>query len=150
MKNRALLITLLTLVMISCKNNQTSDKEELNIENSTVSTEFKDEHTAENSLDWMGEYQGTLPCADCEGIQTTIILNQDGTFSSKERYLKDPIVEVENNGSFSWDESGFIVTLQTDNFTQSYRVVERAIIYLNQDGNEISGELAPLYRLTQK
>src|SRR5690554_2063481 len=108
------------------------------------------EHNAQNSLDWSGTYEGTLPCADCEGIKTTIVLNQDGTFSSKEHYLKEPAVEVESTGNFTWDETGFIVTLESDNFKRSYRVVERAIIHLDNNANEITGELAEHYRLAQK
>ena len=31
------------------------------------------------SLDWEGVYRGVVPCADCEGIVTTITLRRDGT-----------------------------------------------------------------------
>lgn len=36
--------------------------------------------TSDNSMtsvDWVGSYQGILPCADCEGIKTQIVLNKD-------------------------------------------------------------------------
>src|SRR5690554_3245370 len=45
------------------------------------------EHSAQNSLDWSGTYEGVLPCADCEGIKTTIVLNQDGTFTHTAEYI---------------------------------------------------------------
>lgn len=33
-------------------------------------------------------WRGILPCADCEGIETTLFLNQDGTWIMNERYLR--------------------------------------------------------------
>ncbi len=29
------------------------------------------------SVDWPGTYQGILPCADCEGIKTQLLINKD-------------------------------------------------------------------------
>ena len=31
---------------------------------------------SKTSVDWVGKYEGTLPCADCEGIKTTLTLNK--------------------------------------------------------------------------
>ncbi len=149
MKKVLIITAILAIGLISCKDNE-NHQEELLVQEPEFSSEFNDQHTAKNSLDWVGEYQGTLPCADCEGIKTTIVLHQDETFSSKEHYLKEPVVEIENKGSFTWDETGFIVTLEGDNFKRSYRVVERAIIHLDNNENEITGELAEYYRLAQK
>lgn len=149
MKKNVILFAMLAIGLVSCKNKE-KNQENWVVEDNQFSTEFMDEHTAQNSLDWMGEYEGILPCADCEGIKTTIVLNQDGTFISKEQYIKDPALEVESKGDFSWDATGFIVTLESDNFERSFKVVERAIIHLDNDGNEITGELAEYYRLAQK
>lgn len=33
-------------------------------------------------------YQGILPCADCGGIETSLFLNEDGTFVLQEKYLQ--------------------------------------------------------------
>ncbi len=33
-------------------------------------------------------YAGTLPCADCAGIETWLLLNPDGSFRLRERYLE--------------------------------------------------------------
>ena len=46
-----------------------------------------DAHTAEVSLDWNGTYEGVLPCASCEGIKTTLTLNNDKTYELNEVYL---------------------------------------------------------------
>ncbi len=36
--------------------------------------------TAENALDWPGEYKGILPCKDCKGIETELELKLDNRF----------------------------------------------------------------------
>ena len=38
-----------------------------------------DMHTAEISLDYYGTYKGTLPAADCPGINVTLTLNKNKT-----------------------------------------------------------------------
>lgn len=147
MKKSIIVFVLLVIGLISC------NTKEKNQEEVTEDTElnFTDEHTAQNSLDWMGEYEGVLPCADCEGIRTIVVLNENGTFTSKQIYVKEPVFEVENQGSFTWDETGFIITLKPDDGNiRSYRVVEGAIILLDNEGKEITGELAEYYRLTKK
>ena len=47
-----------------------------------------DIHNAETSLDYRGTYQGVLPAADCPGIETTLTLKPDGTYSLHEEYLE--------------------------------------------------------------
>ncbi|MEN1769698.1 copper resistance protein NlpE N-terminal domain-containing protein, partial [Pseudomonas aeruginosa] len=32
-------------------------------------------------------FRGVLPCADCEGIETSLFLEKDGTWVMNERYL---------------------------------------------------------------
>src|SRR5690554_6478325 len=82
MKKSIIVFVLLVIGLISC------NTKEKNQEEVTEDTElnFTDEHTAQNSLDWMGEYEGVLPCADCEGIRTIVVLNENGTFTSKQIY----------------------------------------------------------------
>jgi hypothetical protein len=41
--------------------------------------------TSRTSLDWPGTYTGVLPCADCEGIETTITLSVDLTYAHENR-----------------------------------------------------------------
>lgn len=146
MKEKLLVVVLLVLGLVSCK------KQEPISDETQISTEIIDNHTAKTSLDWNGTYEGILPCADCEGIITIITLNPDGTFSSKEEYQKEPNLIVENKGSFYWDDSGFVITLEEEEgeFKKSFKVIENAIICLDNEGNEITGNLAPYYRLTKK
>lgn len=137
MKKQIFLVVVLVVGFVSCK-------KETNTFDSQV-TEFVDEHTAQKSLDWSGEYKGVLP----DGTQMTIVLYPDETFYAKKEYSKgDDDLVFESNGAFFWDETGFIITIAGDEyFRRDYKVIENAIIYLDDNSNEIKGELSDQYRL---
>ena len=59
--------------------------------------------SSRTSVDWAGSYHGVLPCADCEGIDTTITLSRDLTFVLRSRYLGKSDRVFERRGSFTWD-----------------------------------------------
>ena len=145
MKKNLFLAGVLIIGLVSCKKQD-------NTEETQNSTEFVNEHTAQKSLDWTGEYKGVLPCADCEGIEITITLNPDETFYVKQEYLtENNNVAVESNGYFSWDKTGFIVTIEgSEEFRRSFKVVENALIYLDNGRSEVKGKTAELYRLTKQ
>ena len=44
-------------------------------------------HNAETSLDYLGVYKGTLPAADCPGIETTLTLAPDGSYALHLKYI---------------------------------------------------------------
>lgn len=146
MKTNLFLSAIAVLALISC-NTKTENAGEVT---STETVEFINEHTSEHSLDWSGEYHGVLPCADCEGIETTVRLNQDKTFTITEEYLKKPTLVIESKGVFNWDKTGLIITLEAeDHLKRSYKVIENGIILLNSQGKENQGELAEYYKLAK-
>ena len=103
-------------------------------------------HNARNSLDWAGTYRGVLPCADCEGIETVVILSADGTWRTQSRYLgKDGRVFAEQ-GSIRWNAAGSTITLEGAE-PAKYFVAENRLIRLARDGSRISGNLAEQYVL---
>jgi len=54
-----------------------------------------------NALDWPGTYTGLVPCADCNGIETSITLNKELIYSIKTTYLgKKEAAVTEKKGSF--------------------------------------------------
>lgn len=107
-------------------------------------------HNSRNALDWSGTYTGLLPCADCEGIQTTVTLRYDGTFDREILYLGKSSEPLNDAGQFSWNDAGSIVTLATaDGTTQMYQVGENQLFHLDRAGNRISGDLAARYVLRQ-
>ncbi|MDC8774282.1 copper resistance protein NlpE N-terminal domain-containing protein [Roseateles albus] len=68
-------------------------------------------HSSRNALDWAGTYAGTLPCANCPGLQTRLRLNRDESFELSVQYLeRDPEPKV-SRGRFSWNANGNAITL---------------------------------------
>lgn len=112
-----------------------------------------DMHNAANSLDLAGSYEGTLPCADCEGIKTTLELNKDEGFTLREEYLgKKNAMAFNSKGKWVVHEN--TITLQFDKELQDRRVQYKAgegkLWLLDQEGKEITGTLADKYILTKK
>ncbi|HUH25301.1 MAG TPA: copper resistance protein NlpE, partial [Flavobacterium sp.] len=106
------------------------------------------EHTSQNSLDWNGTYEGVLPCADCEGIKTNIVLNNDGTFKYNTEYINKN-TKTADEGTIMWHDNGSVVHLKGKDTDVKLKVVENALIYLDQEGNEIEGPLKEHYRLNK-
>lgn len=104
------------------------------------------------SLDWNGTYLGNLPCASCEGIETKLTLNTDGTYHYTTHYfgLNDAL-EHEFLGKFTWDKTGSIITLHGVNgIPGKYKVGENQLWHLDMDGNRITGDLADRYILKKQ
>lgn len=138
------IITLLFIGLYSCKNT-------VKKENSTEETITKiDAHTSENSLDWNGTYKGTLPCADCEGIETTLTLHKDKTYTKQSNYLGKEDFTEETEGTFIWNDEGTEISLSSEGgVSPYYKVGENKLWHLNNDGKIIEGDLANHYILTK-
>lgn len=100
------------------------------------------------SLDWSGIYQGILPCADCPGIKTQLILYSDMTYTLKTSYMERG-VGSETEGIFSWNNNGSKITLDGDNH-QKYLVGKNMLFSLDGDGNKITGDLADRFILRKE
>ena len=149
MKKAALVFTIAATVFLGCKNGE--DKKTYSEETTEISedTVVVDSHNSENSLDWAGIYEGTTPCADCEGIKTVLELRDDKTYALSQTYLGKPETENEftKTGDFVWDETGSKVLLKSENDTLQYKVGENQLWMLDKSGNVITGDLADLYIL---
>jgi uncharacterized lipoprotein NlpE involved in copper resistance len=65
-----------------------------------------------NDLNWVGDYKGVLPCADCEGIETELELKADNTYELSEEYLGKQSNEFKAKGIFSFDaDQSNVITL---------------------------------------
>lgn len=110
-----------------------------------------DGHSSRDALDWAGTYVGTLPCADCAGIHTTLTLTQDRTYALTTRYEGRENATFERQGSFSWSPDGSTVTLDNaEDGPAAYKVGENMLWHLDMDGGVISGELADNYVLRKQ
>ena len=105
----------------------------------STATQVADIHNAETSLDYEGTYKGVFPAADCPGIETTLTLNPDKTFTLHSVY-------IDRDSSF--DEKG---TLKEEGGEISYyKVEENKVRLLNDDKQEITGALAEHYILNKE
>lgn len=92
-------------------------------------------------------YTGTLPCSDCEAIETLLTLNADEkrTFSLEEEYKGKKNKKVESNGT--WTVAGDIVTLNLKSGDQKYQITEEGLVLLNLDGTKRDSKSAKKYLL---
>src|SRR5690606_38945248 len=102
-------------------------------------------HNSQNSVDWMGTYEAVLPCADCPGIKTVLVLREDETFEILNEYLERD-TESADEGTFVWEDSGSVVHLKGKNTDLKLKVGENSLFQLDQGGREITGNLAEHYR----
>lgn len=80
------------VVMISCNSSQ---KNNAPIKNSEIKTEIQ----AQTS-NLFGTYEGTLPAADCEGIKTILVINEDKTYTLKSEYIGREDATFETSGIY--------------------------------------------------
>ena len=151
MSKFAVAIALVAFTLMSCTNKSSKQGDESQ-DATTAEQPVIDSHTSEISLDWAGVYEGTMPCADCEGIETVVELRDDHTYTATFNYLGegDKAHSYTDKGTFAWDESGQIITLQAGDETSQYKVGENYITLLDADGEINTGELAEFYVLKKK
>lgn len=151
MKKSIFTFFVLGLTVISCNKKATETTTETTI--STDSTEIiandtltnvHDGHTTQNSLDWNGTYEATLPCADCAGIKTTITLDKSGTFKYAAEYL-DKKLKVNDAGDIMWHDNGSVAHLKGKDIDIKLKVVENGLVGLDTEGKEIDGPLKEHY-----
>ncbi len=147
MKRTYIIIAIGILFLTNC----TSEVEQEQYQRDTVIQENPAPASyAKVSLDWEGLYVGTLPCADCEGIETKLRINYDNSFELKERYIGKSNRDFTSEGTFRWNNAGNTVILDSFDQPRSYFVAENYLLHLDTEGNRIEGELAQYYVLTKE
>lgn len=132
---------------ISCSNSKVHSESSPGIEGIS-STDPDKAHNSRNSLDWFGVYSGITPCANCEGIETSIALKRDGTFRRTLKYLGKDVNPIVEEDKFEWNSEGSKIILPGEaGISQMYQVGENVLFHLDQEGNRITGDLASMYRL---
>ncbi len=109
---------------------------------------MSDSHTSEQALNWNGVYKGTLPCADCSGIETTVTLNNDKTYEKIEKYLGKDNANFQEKGTFAFTDNATKIILTDSSQTKTqYAIGENHLILLGQDGKPSTTPMADQYRL---
>lgn len=106
---------------------------------------ISDGHDASNALDYQGTYRGTIPGADCPGIDVTLEVRKNGTFYLKYDYLERN-TSFENTGKYRVD-GNYLITVGNKNDTTYYKLEENRIRLLDGDRNVITGKLEQHYIL---
>ncbi|MFD2596730.1 copper resistance protein NlpE [Sphingobacterium griseoflavum] len=135
--------------LISCVDLSSSGESEAVDTSSVESGPSTTGDNSQTSIDWVGTYEGTIPCADCPGIKTTIVINNDETFRIRSEYL-DRGETIEDNGKIMWHENGSVVHLKGKDTDLKLKVGENQLFHLDKDGKVIEGDLASNYIYKKK
>lgn len=145
MEKKLLILGIIAFGLISCK----KETEQQTITKPIDSTVVKvEEHNAKNSIDYIGTYKGSLPCADCEAIETTILLSED-SYVKKIVYKGKSKEVFKETGTYTWNEDGNTITLLNSAVPNQYFVGENVLFHLDFNGKRIEGDLASKYQLSK-
>jgi copper homeostasis protein (lipoprotein) len=108
---------------------------------------------AQKNLNLSGLYLGFYPCSDCQGIRTTLALNENKTYVYISIYVGKSDREIIEKGKFTIGENGNTLVLtpkKGSNTTQHYLIEDDMLIKLDEDGNRITKDGADGYILKRK
>lgn len=134
----------LSVFVAACGGNKSADE-------ATQDGELTDTmHNAQTPPSFLGIYSGILPCGNCAGIQTVIHLLADSIYTKRFIYLGRGTDEVLlEEGKYSWNKEGSVITLQGPSSSIQYIVGENKIIQLNENGQQYQGSDAGQYVLNR-
>ncbi|MGZ8556796.1 MAG: copper resistance protein NlpE N-terminal domain-containing protein [Chitinophagaceae bacterium] len=143
MKKIFYILLLPSLYLWAC-NNSASNKEQAG--DSVVSKPVLIDSVALKSA---GIYSGYVPCADCEGIITFLLLKPDMTYSMEETYYKKDEKVNLSNGVWKMN-NGKLNLYAGDEVKVSFLTEGEKLMQLDHEGNRISGNLGDKFVLTRK
>ena len=143
-------MTLFFLVLSCAKKDKNETTDTMVVDSTEVVV--NDDHNAKNSLDYLGMYKGIVPCADCEGIEISLWLEDDKNYVLKTKYLgKKNSTTNEVRNLYTWNESGNTIVLSgIENLPNQFFVGENYLTQLDMEGNKIEGDLAEKYVLKKE
>ncbi len=127
-------VVLLLSLALGCINNQkTSDAKE------------KSDHVELVSANVIGEYLGSLPCVDCEAINTLLELRRDNSYKLTYTYEGKSDDTFVKQGYWKINKNQLIL----HGVDYRYKIQEDILYQLDLSGNEIRGDLATQYQLAK-
>ncbi len=114
--------------------------------NTALEATVKDPELAREAA---GVYAGTVPCADCPGIDYRVNIKPDFTFEARMVYQERSEEPTDLSGSYAFTEDGILVLEKQDPGMNYFKVEPAALVMLDLEGREITGDLADRYRLTE-
>ena len=144
MKNNHYVFIFLLITIFSCQNKKETIQE-------TKPLSINDFPKSNIDQNFVGVYQGILPCADCEGMETILVINENNTFTKSVHYLGKGNKVFEQKGNFSWNTLGNVIQLNDiENAPNQYLVTNSKLVQLDLEGKIIAGNLAKEYEFTKQ
>jgi uncharacterized lipoprotein NlpE involved in copper resistance len=126
---------------ISC--NSGSEKVSDHVENSSAQQESQ-------LKNFSGKFSGVTPCADCPGIETTVVFKHDSVFTETLNYLERN-VSFSDTGKWSVGDKIITVTFPGKSIERYFLIKsDSTLSMLDADQKEIDGNLADTYILKRK
>ena len=92
-----------------------------------------------------GMFTGTLPCADCPGIDTRLVLAADGTYTITESYQERSAPEIKGDGTWTVEENNQRLRLDPNRKSDNDRLFailsQDEIRQLDLEGKPIESQL---------
>jgi uncharacterized lipoprotein NlpE involved in copper resistance/heat shock protein HslJ len=145
MKIKAFLLISCTIFFVSCQ--KQAKRVTTSQETAKKLHDSSSKKVALNLLE--GLYKGILPCADCEGIETQICLNENKTYTVKTHYLGKGDKVFEQKGTFTIKGSTIFLH-DFENAPNQFLVEKNKLRQLDISGKKITGNLANNYVLTKQ
>lgn len=105
------------------------------LERTDATTSPGSTHSSRTALDWAGRYTGTLPCADCPGIEVRLTLRDDGSYHQTTHYIDRQPEPASHTGRFEWTYDGNHIQLDAAADHAFYQVRENSLLRRYADGS---------------
>ena len=152
MKSLALILALSALTLSACKDEQ-KPAENPNTAPPVAENASAEPAPASAAPSPVGSYHGILPCADCEGIDTTLVLNADGSYTLTTLFVGEANAQPESvNGKYTQSDDGSLVRLDDAGFGYTYFIGDGVLEMRDSNGSsgDRSAEEIALYRLQKQ
>ncbi|MGQ1889802.1 META domain-containing protein [Thermophagus sp. OGC60D27] len=95
-----------------------------------------------------GKFTGILSCLDCPGIETTITINEDGTYQLTKTYINKNIASLKERGIVHKTDSKRKLLLVDHNHNKTYiRIQKNGILILERNGKPVNTKKSDNYLL---
>ncbi|MEO8066165.1 MAG: copper resistance protein NlpE N-terminal domain-containing protein [Flavobacteriales bacterium] len=92
------------------------------------------------TAEWPGYYTGTLPCADCPGIETTLWVRSDSTFILQQKYLDHD--DTRDGTIGQWHTVNGLMTIgYTGDKPEFYRYTDKGLLMVDEMGAASTSDL---------
>ena len=98
---------------------------------------------------FVGEYYGTIPCSDCDGIEMQLELFQDMTFTGSVKYVGKSDENQNIEGDFSLKANGIVALDKALGGMVYFQKKDADLIILDQNAKEIISVMNETYVLKQ-